>query len=194
MLSSKIGHRLDTPVSLLIQYLFRGKINPTVFTLMGLALNGVAAVIIIKGEIRWGGLLILIAGLFDILDGVAARSSGKVSYFGGFLDSVIDRYSDMLILSSLIIRYSIEQNITHVVLVLAVSIGTILIPYARARAENFIPQCKVGLMERPERIIMLSIGAIFNIMPVVLWLMALLTNLTAFQRIHYTWKEVKKCR
>ena len=192
MLGSKIGRRLDTPARYLIHFIFRGKVSPFTFTSLGLLLNAGAAVIFVIGDLRWGGVLILIAGIFDILDGAAARTLGKVSQFGGFLDSVIDRYSDMFLLIGLTLRYSMEGNTLLVALTLAVSLGTILVPYTRARAENFIPRCNVGLMERPERIILLAAGALFNLMTAVLWLLAILTHLTAIQRIYYTWKEARK--
>jgi CDP-diacylglycerol--glycerol-3-phosphate 3-phosphatidyltransferase len=193
MLSSKIGRKLDTPAHYIICLIFRGKVTPSTFTFLGLLLNVGAAVIFVTGDLRWGGVLILIAGTFDILDGAAARTLGKVSQFGGFLDSVVDRYSDMFLLIGLILRYSLRGDIPLVALTLVVSLGTVLVPYTRARAENFIPHCKVGLMERPERIILLAAGAIFSLMTAALWLLAILTHLTVIQRIYFTWKEAKRC-
>jgi CDP-diacylglycerol--glycerol-3-phosphate 3-phosphatidyltransferase len=194
MLGSKIGHRLDIPAHYIIHSICRGKVSPATFTFLGLVLNAGAAVIFVTGDLRWGGVVILIAGIFDILDGAAARTQGKVTQFGGFLDSVIDRYSDMALLFGLILRYALQGNIPLVALTLVVSLGTVLIPYARARAENFIPGCKVGLMERPERIVLLATGAIFNLMTIALWLLAILTHLTVIQRVYYTWREVKRLK
>jgi len=131
-----------------------------------------------------------------MLDGVVARTFDKVTNFGGFLDSVIDRYSDLVLLIGLIIYYADNHNMHLLILTAVVSIGSILIPYTRARAEVFIPHCDVGIMERAERIILLAAGGIFqsvfNIMPVVLWILAIFTHLTVFHRIYFTWKEVQK--
>jgi CDP-diacylglycerol--glycerol-3-phosphate 3-phosphatidyltransferase len=192
VLSSKIGRSLDTPAHYIIHLIFRDKVTPSTFTFLGLFLNVGAAVIFMSDDLRWGGVIILIAGLFDILDGAAARTLGKVSHFGGFLDSVVDRYSDMLLLIGLILHYSFDRDIPLVALTLAVLLGTMLVPYTRARAEIFIPECKVGLMERPERIIVLAAGAIFNLMTIALWLLAIFTHLTVIQRIYFTWREAKR--
>jgi CDP-diacylglycerol--glycerol-3-phosphate 3-phosphatidyltransferase len=192
MLGSKIGRRLDPPIHYIIRSIFKGEVSPTTFTFLGLFLNTGAAVSFISGQMRWGGILILIAGIFDVLDGAVARTLGKVTQFGGFLDSVIDRYSDMFLLIGLILHYSMKGDIPLVALTLMVSLGTILIPYARARAENFIPQCKVGLMERPERIIILALGGIFNFMTIALWVLAVFTHFTVIQRVYYTWREAKR--
>jgi len=197
MISSKIGHRLDSPLSKIIKLIFKTeKLNPTYFTLLGLVVNLLAAAAFVCGEWLWAGSLILAAGLFDMLDGVVARTFDKVTNFGGFLDSVIDRYSDLVLLIGLIIYYADNHNMHLLILTAVVSIGSILIPYTRARAEVFIPHCDVGIMERAERIILLAAGGIFqsvfNIMPVVLWILAIFTHLTVFHRIYFTWKEVKK--
>jgi len=197
MISSKIGHRLDSPLSKIIKLLFKtDNLNPTYFTLLGLVVNLLAAAAFINGKWLWAGFLILAAGLFDMLDGVVARTFDKVTNFGGFLDSVIDRYSDLVLLIGLIIYYADNHNMHLLILTAVVSIGTILIPYTRARAEVFIPHCDVGIMERAERIILLAAGAlfqsVFHIMPVVLWILAIFTHLTVFHRIYFTWKEVQK--
>ncbi|KPJ56680.1 MAG: hypothetical protein AMJ42_05070 [Deltaproteobacteria bacterium DG_8] len=197
MISSKIGHRLDSPLSKIIRLIFKtDKLNPTYFTLAGLFVSLFAAAAFVYGKWLWAGFLILVAGLFDMLDGAVARTFGKVTNFGGFLDSVIDRYSDLVLLMGLILYYAHNHNMHLLILTAVVSIGTILIPYTRARAEVFIPHCDVGIMERAERIILLALGGIFqhffNIMPIVLWVLAIFTHLTVLHRIYFTWKEVQK--
>ena len=197
MISSKIGHRLDSPLSKLIKVLFRTtNLNPTYFTLLGLLVSLFAAAAFVCGEWFWAGFLILAAGFFDMLDGAVARTCGRVTSFGGFLDSVIDRYSDLVLIIGLIIYYARNHDMHLLILTAVVSIGTILIPYTRARAEVFIPHCDVGIMERAERIILLAAGGIFHnffhIMPVVLWILAIFTHLTVLHRIYFTWKEEKK--
>jgi CDP-diacylglycerol--glycerol-3-phosphate 3-phosphatidyltransferase len=196
MISSKMGHRLDSPLSKLLKAAFRNNsLNPTYFTLLGLFVSILAATAFLYGNWLLAGLLILSAGLCDMLDGVVARTFGRVTRFGGFLDSVIDRYSDLVLLIGLIIYYAQQQNMHLLVLTAVVSIGTILVPYTRARAEVFIPHCDVGMMERAERIILLAVGGMlqqtFNVMPVVLWILAIFTHLTVFHRIYFTWKETQ---
>jgi CDP-diacylglycerol--glycerol-3-phosphate 3-phosphatidyltransferase len=159
---------------------------------MGLLVNLIAAAAVIAGYWKSAALLILVAGLCDMLDGATARTQRKTSYFGGFIDSVIDRYSDMSLVIALIIFYALQGKIFMVCLCSIASVGTVLIPYTRAKAEAFIPQCKVGLMERAERIILLAAGAFFNMMEIVMWLMAIFTHLTVFHRIYYTWKETRE--
>ncbi len=192
MISSILGHELDKPLAWLIKKTILERTHPIALTLIGLLINIIAAVTIIMGYWKTAGLLILTAGLFDMLDGATARTVHKTSTFGGFLDSVIDRYSDMVLLISLIIYYAIQDKIFMLSLCAIASLGTVLIPYTRAKAEAFIPQCRVGIMERAERIILLAAGALFNIMDIVMWLLAILTHLTVFQRIYYTWREIQK--
>ena len=197
MISSKIGHRLDSPLSKLIKTVFKtNNLNPTYFTLLGLFVNILAAAAFVYGKWFLAGFLVLSAGLFDMLDGAVARTCNRVTSFGGFLDSVIDRYSDLVLLIGLIIYYANNDNIQLLILTAVVSIGTILVPYSRARAEVFIPHCDVGIMERAERIILLAVGGIFqdafNVMPLVLWILAIFTHLTVFHRIYFTWKEAQK--
>ena len=130
--------------------------------------------------------------LFDILDGGLARITGKNDAFGGFFDSIVDRYADLLLLTGLTVYYAKVGRIEYVVLSCIVTIGTVLIPYTRAKAERFLPKCNVGLIERPERIILLAMGGIFNMMPLSLGILGVLTHVTVFQRIHYSWKEMSK--
>jgi len=192
MISSLLGHELDRPLSWLIKNSVLGRVHPTVLTLTGLLINLIAAAAIIAGYWKSAALLIVTAGLFDMLDGATARTLRKTTHFGGFIDSVIDRYSDMSLLIALIIFYALQGKIFMVSLCSIASLGTVLIPYTRAKAEALIPECKVGLMERAERILLLAAGALFNCMEIIMWLMAIFTHLTVFHRIYYTWKETQK--
>jgi CDP-diacylglycerol--glycerol-3-phosphate 3-phosphatidyltransferase len=145
------------------------------------------------GEWLQGCSLIVLAGFFDILDGAVARNCRQTSAFGSFLDSVLDRYSDLSLLVGLLIYYSREGLILYQVLLGAAIMGTALIPYTRARAETLIPKCNVGVMERPERVLLIFFGAaIQSIMPVVLWILAIFTNVTVIQRVHYTWRQMRE--
>ncbi len=122
---------------------------------------------------------------------MVARNLGKVTLFGGFLDSVLDRYSDLLLLLSFLIYYLKRGESNLAILTAWVSIGTALIPYVRARAEAAHISCQTGLMERAERIILLSVGVLFDWMKPVLWLMAILTHVTVLQRIYDVWKKLR---
>jgi CDP-diacylglycerol--glycerol-3-phosphate 3-phosphatidyltransferase len=191
MLSEKFGHRLDTPLKKLIGRTFLARIHPTWLTVSGLALNVGAAVYIILGHWRTAALVIVAAGLCDMLDGAAARALNKASRFGGFIDSVADRYSDIALVGAFIIYYASAGSVFMVGLCAVAAAGGMLVPYARARAESFIDRCNVGLMERPERIILLAVGCYFNLVVPAFWILAVFTHMTVLQRIYWTWKATQ---
>jgi len=114
-----------------------------------------------------------------------------VTKFGGFFDSVLDRYSDLAVLVGLQVYYASINRYFYVVLCAIVMMGTVMVSYTRARAENTIPRCKVGFMERPERVVLVILGALTNRMPHVLWILAIFTNITVISRMIYTWQETK---
>src|SRR5262245_16112289 len=149
-------------------------------------------VLFAKGQFDWGALVILFAGIFDMMDGEVARRTKRVTKFGAFFDSVIDRYSDLLLLLGLVHWYAKWGQMFYVALTGLVLIGSVMTSYTRARAESLIPACKVGFLERPERIVLLIIGALSNRMAPVLWVMAILSNWTVSQRIWYTWRELRR--
>jgi CDP-diacylglycerol--glycerol-3-phosphate 3-phosphatidyltransferase len=190
MIGNKIGHRLDPYLYNLYKKIFGGRGNPNLFTLMGFFSTLLASFFIIKEFWILAGFSIILSGIFDLIDGVVARTLGKVTAFGGFLDSVLDRYSDLLLLLSLLIYYLKKGDPVLVILTSFVSIGTVLVSYARARAEAANVPCNIGLMERAERIILLSTGALFGWMELMLWVLAILTHFTVVQRIHYVWKKL----
>ncbi|MBI3013705.1 MAG: CDP-alcohol phosphatidyltransferase family protein, partial [Candidatus Tectomicrobia bacterium] len=144
-------------LSPLLKALSRLRIHPNALTVIGLLINGVAAVQFANGRVRWGGLLILGAGIFDYLDGALARYSRRTSPFGAFLDSTIDRYSDMTLLTGILIFFMRQNEAGLVLLTCATLAGFVMVSYTRARAESLIPDCTVGLMERAERLILLSL-------------------------------------
>jgi CDP-diacylglycerol--glycerol-3-phosphate 3-phosphatidyltransferase len=194
MIGNKIGHRLDPYLHRILK-LFSGEHgNPHFFTLMGFIVTLAASLLVIKGFWFFAGLAIILSGLFDLFDGVVARKLGKVTALGSFLDSVLDRYSDLLFLLALLIYYLRKGNPDLVILTSIVTMGTVLIPYIRAKAESLQVQCSIGLMERAERIILLSIGTLFQWMVPVLWILAILTHFTVLQRIHYVWKKLRSLK
>ncbi len=194
MIGNKIGHRLDPYLYCLLKNIPGKHTHPNLFTLMGFFATLVASVLILKGFWFLAGLAIILSGLFDLFDGVAARKLGKVTIFGGFLDSVLDRYSDLLLLLALLIDCLRKGDSGLVILTSFASMGTVLIPYVRAKAEALGVPCTVGLMERAERIILLSIGTLFQWMGPVLWILAILTHFTVLQRIYYVWKKLNSSK
>jgi CDP-diacylglycerol--glycerol-3-phosphate 3-phosphatidyltransferase len=191
MIGNKIGHRLDPFLYNALSKVFGKRGNPDFFTIMGFFATFIASILILKELWVAAGLMIILSGLFDLFDGVVARKLGKVTALGGFLDSVLDRYSDLLLLLALLIYYLRRGVPNLVILTSIVSIGTVLIPYVRAKAESLQIPCSVGLMERAERMILLSAGALFQWMEPILWILAILSHFTVFHRIYYVWKKLR---
>jgi len=191
MIGDKIGHRLDPYLYTILKKISGEHGNPNFFTLMGFFATLTASLLILIGFWFLAGLAIILSGLFDLFDGVVARKLGKVTPFGGFLDSVLDRYSDLLLLLAILIHYLRKEDPCLVILTSFVSMGTVLIPYIRAKAEALQIPCTLGLMERAERIILLSVGALFQWMEPILWILAILTHFTVLQRIYYVWKKLR---
>ncbi len=192
MFSDVIGRGGKFLLDKIVKFLSRFRINPNILTFTGVLISFWAAWEFGYGNFRRGGLVLIVAGLFDMLDGEVARVTRSETRFGAFYDSVIDRYSDTIILQGLMVYYAREHMLGYVVLVGVVFMGAVLTSYARARAESLIPSCKIGFMERPERIVLLIIGGLANRMEAVLWILAVLGNWTVINRIYYTWKELPK--
>src|SRR5439155_44018 len=138
------------------------------------------------GQTRTAGLVLLVAGLLDLLDGSLARASGQVTAFGAFLDSVIDRYSDIAVMLGIVVLYARTPNPRGALVAMAGLAGSVMVSYTKARAESIGVECNVGMMERPERLICLIAGAVLDVMEPALWVLAVLANLTAVQRIVFT--------
>src|SRR5271165_4927242 len=187
-----IGLVFGKAIRLIVRGLALSKIHPNVLTFLGLLINIVAAVLLAEGQFRWAGAVIISAGLFDMVDGRVARATNQVTRFGGFFDSVLDRYSDLALLMGLLVYYGNISRPFYVVLTAVVMTGSVMVSYTRARAENTIPSCKVGFMERPERVVLLIIGALFDRMAPVLWVIALLSNITVIHRMVFTYQEAKR--
>ena len=187
-----IGIACNKVISLIVHGLALSKIHPNVLTFLGLVINIAAAVLLAAGRFRSAGLVIIGAGLFDMVDGRVARETNRVTRFGGFFDSVLDRYSDLALLMGLLVYYATINRFFYIVLTAIVMTGSVMVSYTRARAENTIPKCKVGFLERPERVVLLIIGGLFARMAPVLWVLAVLSNLTVIHRMIYTWRETKQ--
>ena len=199
MLAERIGEALARPFHGLVRGFAR--FHPDVLTITGLALNGVACACFafsggkdyrIPMLMRIGGLVALLASIFDMLDGRVARLRGRETKFGAFLDSTMDRYSDMVLYMGLMVLYARVDRTPQMILVWVAAFGSFMTSYARARAESLIPRCTVGVLERPERIVLIIVGALVNRMTAVLWIIAVLSNITAIQRVVYTYVELKR--
>jgi len=173
------------------------RISPNVLTFVGLVINVVAALLFGFASadnnqprlFLYAGLVIIGAGIFDMVDGRVARATNQVTVFGAFFDSVIDRYSDVALFFGLLVYYARGNRFFYVVLVAFVMVSSVLVSYTRARAESLIPLCKVGFMERPERIVLVIIGAVTDHMAPVLWVIAVLSTITIIHRIRYTYEQ-----
>lgn len=192
MISQSIGRGGKYILDKIVRVLTYFRVNPNLLTFTGVVISFCAAWEFGHGQFFRGALIIILAGLFDMLDGEVARVSRSETRFGAFYDSVIDRYSDIIILQGLMVYYARKQMLGYVVLVGIVFMGAVMTSYTRARAESLIPSCKVGFMERPERIVLLIIGGLANRMEAVLWVLAVLGNWTVINRIYFTWKKLPK--
>jgi CDP-diacylglycerol---glycerol-3-phosphate 3-phosphatidyltransferase len=192
MITEQIGRACQIPLNAIVRALVWSGITPNVLTFVGFVVNLVAAYLFAYGYFRWAACVIVFAGLFDMLDGRVARVTNRVTPFGGFLDSVLDRYSDLSLLIGLLVFYGRINRFWYVTLVAVGMIGSVMVSYTRARAENLIPSCKVGFLERPERVVLFIIGALFDRMAPVLWIIAVLSNLTVIHRVVHTWRESRQ--
>jgi len=176
----------------IVRWLALSKIHPNALTFLGLLINIWAAYLFSHGSFRWAGLVVILAGLFDMVDGRVARATSQVTRFGGFFDSVLDRYSDLALFMGLLVYYASINRFFYIVLTAIVMTGSVMVSYTRARAECTIPGCKVGFLERPERVVLIIIGALFDRMAAALWVIAVLSNLTVIHRMIYTWQECRR--
>jgi CDP-diacylglycerol--glycerol-3-phosphate 3-phosphatidyltransferase len=193
-ITGAIGRFFGGIINAIVGALALSRVHPNVLTFIGLLINIWAAFLFAAGKSRWAGVVLIGAGLFDMVDGRVARETNRVTRFGGFFDSVLDRYSDLAVLVGLLVYYASINRFFYVVLTAIVMTGTVLVSYTRARAENTIAKCKIGFLERPERVVLIILGALFNRMAQVLWVTAVLSNITVIQRIVYTWQETKRLK
>ena len=166
--------------------LFRLRLRPNHLTVIGLVVSFFAAGAFIAGHLRSAGMLLALAGLCDLLDGSLARASGQVTAFGAFLDSVIDRYSDLVVLVGIVVFFARTPNARGALVAMAGLVGSVMVSYTKARAASIGIECNVGVMERPERMICLIAGALLDQLELALWVLAILANVTALQRIVVT--------
>lgn len=187
-----IGITFGWVIEKIVRALALSKIHPNALTFIGLLINIWAAWLFADGQMFWAGVVVVGASVFDMVDGRVARATSQVTKFGGFFDSVLDRYSDLALYMGLLVYYASINRFFYIVLTAIAMTGSVMVSYTRARAENSIPKCKVGFLERPERIVLIMIGALFNRMAPVLWVIAVLSNWTVVHRMIYTWQEATR--
>ena len=205
MFGSRIGRGAQRIIDAMVRWLAHGHINPNILTVIGVALNVGCGVLFGLGSFFSAGITLVVANLFDMLDGQVARLSGRVTRFGGFLDSSLDRLSDMVVFVGLMVFYARDtpwHSTLNVFLAGAGLMGSVMVSYASARAESLIPKCDVGFLRRPERVVLFIIGALSthpgsnnffaNRMPAVLWVLAVGSYWTFAHRMYHTWRELNR--
>src|SRR5437868_2006407 len=196
--TNAVGKACGKLLHAIVHVMALARISPHVLTFMGLVINVMAAILFGYANadnqarmFRYAGLVIFGAGFFDLVDGRVARASNQVTRFGAFFDSVLDRYSDAALFFGLLVYYARGNRSFYVVLTALVMISAVMVSYTRARAESLIGSCRVGFMERPERLVLIIIGALFNRMAPVLWVIAVLSTITVIHRMYYTWQRTR---
>jgi CDP-diacylglycerol--glycerol-3-phosphate 3-phosphatidyltransferase len=185
-----IGKICMFPLSAIIRLCVALRIHPNILTATGVCINVAAAWALGLGQFLWGGVIIIIANIFDFIDGRVARELHEETPFGGFFDSVMDRFSDISLFVGLIYLYAERGRTDYVIVTALAMMFSIMTSYTRARAESLITKCKVGFLERPERIVLFILGAFTNRMAAVMWVMLVLSIFTVADRIYYTWREL----
>ncbi len=205
MISEAIGVGGTRVIGAIVRGVSRSRISPNALTFIGLLINIGCGVLYGYGMFFKAGLLMILANVFDMLDGQVARLRGRVTRFGGFFDSVIDRYSDIIVYVGIMVFYARDTE-KHSTLLVALTglalVGSVMVSYSRARAESLDIACKVGFLERPERVVLLIIGSLTEIgpasnpflhkMPQVLWVLAVLSHWTVVHRVYHTWRELRE--
>jgi CDP-diacylglycerol--glycerol-3-phosphate 3-phosphatidyltransferase len=202
MFGASIGRAAQRIIDAIVRWLAHGHINPNILTVIGVSLNVGCGLLFGFGNFFAAGIALIVANLFDMLDGQVARLSGRVTRFGGFLDSSLDRLSDMVVFVGLMVFYARDtesHSTLNVFLAGAGLMGSVMVSYASARAESLIPKCDVGFLRRPERVVLFIIGALSsypgstaNRMPAVLWVLAVGSYWTFAHRMYHTWRELSK--
>jgi phosphatidylglycerophosphate synthase len=192
VVKSVFGDRVDGWLHAWFPFLFHRRVSPNLLTVLGTLISLAAATALARGSFRTGGLLIVAGGVFDLIDGVVARHHGITTRFGGFLDSTLDRLVDMALLVGVALHFAGGGDMPHVLLALAALITTVMVSYAQARAELVVPDFKVGLFERAERIVLLALGALTGLMVAALWIIALGSAFTVAQRFSKAYQTMEQ--
>jgi len=174
----------------MLSVLQRLRVTPNEITIAGTVLNLAAAALVVTDHLIYAGIVFLVAGCFDMLDGALARLAQKVTRFGAFLDSTLDRVSEGVVLAAIAYLLAIDGRAIDAALVVLALMGAMLVSYTRARAESLGIECKVGIMSRPERVILIALGLFFDVLPYVIYIMLALTVFTVIQRVVHTYRQL----
>jgi CDP-diacylglycerol--glycerol-3-phosphate 3-phosphatidyltransferase len=196
LLPQNLQNRFLDLLTPLIKTLNRWGIHPNAFTLAGFVFTMVAAAALFEGSLRIGGLLILAGGLCDCIDGNLARAMNKASRFGALFDSTIDRYSEFVMFLGILTYFILRNESLTAIVVFAALCGSIMVSYSRARAESLGFEAQAGLMQRPERIVFLGLGALIHpaTFKLAIWMVAIFANLTALQRLRHAYQQDSAAR
>lgn len=206
MLGESIGGPAIRILNAMVRGLALAGVHPNILTAIGVVINVGCGVLFGLGEFFWAGIVLIVANVFDMLDGNVARLTGNVTKFGGFLDSSLDRLSDMVVFIGIMIFYagnSPQHSLMHVALAGVAMMASVMVSYTTARSEGLGVKANVGFLQRPERVVLLIIGALStwnwasdsfwaNRMPQVLWVLAVGSVWTLIHRMYYIWKEFRK--
>src|ERR1700723_4133785 len=188
MITRKIGEGGRWLLEKIVDLVASTGINPNLLTFFGLLVNCWAAFLFAMGRFRSGALVIFFAAFLDMLDGQVARREQRVTAFGAFFDSTLDRYSDMALYMGLLVYYAVNGRSSYVILAAVATAGSVMVSYSRARAESLIPLCKVGFMERPERMVLLILGGLTTRMAPALWVISTMSSMTGIHSAIFTWQ------
>ena len=181
----KLAERFTTPAA---RILSKTGVTPNMLTVMGFLVSVAAAVLIAKEYFLAGGLVVLLAGAFDLLDGPLARATGKTTRFGALLDSTLDRLSEAAVIAGILVYYAYHEGTWESLLAYATFVGSVMVSYLRARAEGLGVKCEVGIFTRAERVVVMSIGLIVGqwidlAIPIMLGIITALAFFTVIQRL-----------
>jgi len=190
--TEKVKIRSEPFLLPLVRALARVKIPPNAVSLLGFIGIGLAGLVIALGHVGWGGVLLLIFGPLDAVDGLLARKTNQASTFGAFLDSTLDRYAEIALFLGLTYYFLKQGSFLGVILSFLTLTGSLMVSYARARAEGLGLSCKVGLFTRFERLLVLTVGLLTGFVIPVLAILSLLTHYTALQRILHVYRRSRK--
>lgn len=191
MIKSKLGQDLDAVVRRVFPFLFRRPVDPNLLSALGVVVSLGAAWAFAAGGFRLGGILVLVGGFFDLVDGAVARHHGTSTTFGAFLDSSLDRVVDMALLLGILMHYAAAGALGLAWLAGGALVATVMVSYAKARAEALLPELRAGLFERAERIVVLVAGALFGLMPLALGIVAAGSAVTAVQRMTLAYRQME---
>lgn len=191
MLTRAIGRYLSWPIGKLASIIAATGVPPNVITWSGLVLNLWASVFFAAGRFAAAAGLMILAGSCDLLDGPVARKQNRVSKFGGFLESIVDRYADLMLFLGLLVYFVRVNRFSYAIVTGVAMAGAVMVAYAKARAASLVPVEDVGFWDRPERLVLMILGGLVNQMGLALWILAIGPNVTVIHRIVHTWNQTE---